>query len=138
MTEPAANHPVPQLISILDPGLQGIAAPLNAEIQGNFTAAVTFWSGRSGLIKIPTALVPAATDLLAKIGPIIEPLLPRDVDESGDNSFAEGGVSPRQGRGYCCGITQERIDALGPDENDADGIPFPIRAAMRVAGLLFD
>lgn len=99
---------------------------------------MTFWSGRSGLIKIPTALVPTATDLLAKIGPIVEKILPRDVDDSSDEGLVEGVVSSRQSGGYCCGITQERIDALGPEENDVEGIPLPIRDAMRIAGLLFD
>lgn len=131
---PTANcrHPLPQLISILDPGIQGIAQPINDQIQSNFTAAVDFWAGRSGLIKIPTDLVPAATDLLAQLGPIIGQILPRDADD-----ISAGAVSSRQNRGYCCGITQERINALGPDENAANDIPLPIRSAMSRAGLLF-
>lgn len=130
--EHTANGPCTQLIGILDPGIQGIAQPINAQIQGNFTAAVNFWSGRSGLIKIPTALVPTVTDLLAKLGPIVENFLPRglDVVDSTDAS--------QQRSGYCCGITQARIDALGPDENDVNDIPLPIQVAMRFAGLLFD
>lgn len=67
-----------QLIGALDPSLAGIAQPINDQIQGNFTAALNTFTGRSGVIKIPTALVPTATQLLAKIGPALTKLLPRD------------------------------------------------------------
>lgn len=127
----------PKLINILDPTLRGIAVPINDQIQGNFTASVNAWQGRSGAIKIPTSLVPAASNLLASIGPAITGLL-GGTDSSAASavtSFAEFLV-PRQDAKYCCGITQERLDALGPDENDLTGIPEPIIAALQVAGIL--
>lgn len=95
------------------------------------------WQGRSGTIAIPQALVPTATKLLASIGPAIVGLF-GGTDNSAANAvadFAENLV-PRQDSKYCCGITQERLDALGPDENDLTGVPGPIIAALKIAGIL--
>lgn len=94
------------------------------------------WQGRSGTIAIPQALVPAATKLLASIGPAIAGLFGSS-DSSAVSAvadFAEN-LIPRDSK-YCCGITQERLDALGPDENDLTGVPGPIIAALKIAGIL--
>lgn len=115
-----------KLLNILDPTLKGIAVPINEQIQGNFTAAVNAWQGRSGTIKIPTSLVPTATNLLASIGPVISGLL---------GSLARS-TEPRQDTEYCCGITQARLDALGPDENDLTGVPEPLILALKAVGIL--
>lgn len=109
-----------QLIAKLDPSLTGIATPINDQIQGNFTQAVTAWDGRSGLIKIPTALVPTVSDLLAKFGDTLNGIL--------------GFLDKRRADGYCCGITQAKIDSLGPDESSTDGVPGPIVFFLRAAG----
>ncbi|CAN8097529.1 unnamed protein product [Discula destructiva] len=141
------------LINILDPTIQGIGRPVNDQIQGNFTAAVAAWEGRSGVIKIPTSFVPTATSLLASIGPFIESFLgslgglgggnettPGTAKREDTADFGEGRVGavspPAQDSKYCCGITQERIDALGSDENDLAGVPMPIVVALRVAGVI--
>lgn len=95
------------------------------------------WQGRSGTIAIPQALVPTATKLLASIGPAIVGLF-GGTDDSAANAvadFAENLV-PRQDSKYCCGITQARLDALGPDENDLTGVPGPLIAAFKIAGIL--
>ncbi|KAJ4420332.1 hypothetical protein N0V82_004431 [Gnomoniopsis sp. IMI 355080] len=127
------------LLNVLDPSLRGIASPINDQIQGNFTAAVNAWQGRSGTIAIPQSLVPAATKLLADIGPAITGLFGGSDDSDGSAASAvEAFSAPLISRDskYCCGITQERLDALGPDENDLTGVPGPLIAAFKIAGIL--
>lgn len=134
-----------KLVAALDPSLLGIAQPINDQIQGNFTAAVSKFKGRSGAIKIPSGLVPTATDLLAKIGPVLSKV------PGGGGGGKGGGGNPFNPFGkrqddmsdmpgmsdmYCCGITQAKIDALGPDQNDLTSIPEPVVAMLQQLGVV--
>lgn len=101
--------------------------PINMEIQGNFTATVNQFAGRSGVIKIPTKLVPAVSDLLDSLSGALGITGKRDVATV---SFAADAKS-----GFCCGITQAKIDKLGAEESDFSQVPPPVRAVFKKFGM---
>lgn len=119
-----------QLINALDPSLAGIAQPINDQIQGNFTKTVGSFSGRSGVIKIPTKLVPAVSDLLDSVSSALG--ITSNQKDVATNSAV---VDAFGGSGYCCGITQASIDQLGDDESDYSKVPLPVRAVLRKFGM---
>lgn len=123
-----------QLITALDPSLSGIAQPINDQIQGNFTTAVDKFKGRSGAIKIPTNLVPTATNLLAQIGPVLGKL-----PFGGGGGKGKASNKQRQETEmtmYCCGITQDQLDALSPEQNDLTNVPQPVVAMLQNLGVV--
>lgn len=119
-----------QLIAALDPSLAGIAQPINTQIQGNFTAAVNQFSGRSGVIKIPTKLVPAVSDLLDSVSSALG-----ITNNQKDVTTASAVVDAKADSGYCCGITQADIDQLGTEESDYSRVPLPVKAVLRKFGM---
>lgn len=106
--------------------------PINMEIQGNFTATVSQFAGRSGVIKIPTKLVPAVSDLLDSLSGALGITGKRDVaaQDVATVSFAADAKS-----GFCCGITQAKIDKLGAEESDFSQVPLPVRAVFKKFGM---
>lgn len=119
-----------QLIGALDPSLAGIAQPINDQIQGNFTSTVSSFAGRSGVIKIPTKLVPAVSDLLDSVSNALG-ITSNQKDVTTDSAV----VDARANSGYCCGITQADIDNLGPDASDYSRVPLPVRAVLKNFGM---
>lgn len=110
--------------------MAGIAQPINDQIQGNFTSAVNSFSGRSGVIKIPTKLVPAVSDLLDKVSSAL------GVTGNQKNVVTNSAVvDARADSGYCCGITQNDIDRLGADENEYSKVPLPVMLVLRKFGM---
>lgn len=119
-----------QLIAALDPSLTGIAQPINDQIQGNFTATVNSFAGRSGVIKIPTKLVPAVSDLLDSLSSALG-----ITSNQKDVTTASAVIDARADSGYCCGITQADIDQLGPDSSDYSRVPLPVRVVLKKFGM---
>lgn len=125
-----------QLINILDPSLRGIAIPINDQIQSNFSAAIQQYEGRSGVIKIPTALVPTVSNLLASISPVLDGLLGGSENSTSGLAGLISKLETREDPQYCCGITQAEIDALGPDQNDLTKVPGPVVSLLEAVGVL--
>ncbi|TDZ38560.1 hypothetical protein C8035_v004808 [Colletotrichum spinosum] len=140
---------------ILDKSLQPIAEQVNTQIQANFSEAVDMYKGRAGKIKIPSAAVPALSDLLSGvaralgIGDRNRAVMAADGTEAvpitnfttvsaaaANIEAADTVMANNAAEAFMARISDEELSRLGPDENDTRGIPPLVMAVLRRYGVI--
>ncbi|KAH8890251.1 hypothetical protein GQ53DRAFT_722205 [Thozetella sp. PMI_491] len=136
------------LVKVLDPALQPLATPVTQQIQGNFSQAVTAFSGRGGKIKIPAKAVPALSNLLADVGKALGIKVnavaqgataqaagpdPATIAPATDAELAasDPAVAEQSAQAAIAATPDADLDNLGDDENDLSGIPPLVLAVLR-------